>query len=88
MRLDWQMSFVTRNSTFSSLVCDYLASRGRAGKEDVDLTPWSESFEPFTHVKQVHVWGTPLVLGIIQALSIEDRAPRRIAHEARIPWER
>jgi hypothetical protein len=43
-----------------------------AWKEDVDSTQWLEFFQPFTHVRQVHLWRTQLVRRIVQALATED----------------
>jgi hypothetical protein len=78
-RLDWQLSFVTQvliqlSSLLSSVRLLSIEKDGElpAGKEDVDSTQWLEFFQPFTHVRQVHVWETQLVPGIVQALAMED----------------
>jgi hypothetical protein len=78
-RLDWQVSFVTQilSQLSPQLFSVRLLSIEKGGelpvgKEDVDSTPWLRFFQPFAHVRQVYVWETPLVPGIVPALATED----------------
>jgi hypothetical protein len=81
--LDWKLSFLTQiTSQLSPLLSSMheLTITGDSrfevptGEEGVDSTQWLELFQAFTHVTKVDVLEKEVVLGIVQALVMDDIA--------------
>ena len=75
-RLGSQLSFVTQILNQLSPLLSSVAKlifttdlEMPTGKEDVDLTQWTELFELFTHVREIHVF-EQLVPDIMHALAM------------------
>ena len=82
-RLDWQLSFVTEVSRQLFPLLESVGTLTISGnnimptlpseEEDMDSTQWLEVFQPFTHLRELHIPGK-FVLDILQALVTEDMA--------------